>query len=184
MASVHRERGVSSRSSHCHYLRSSEPPCRPADGCILRSPQIVDVGGVKGRDAFRTRWTSWTLEAGFWCLFLHLLGNIWFVRDAGVRFPLTLTTAIFVEPRCVVDFCWKSAPTVKARYPSQLASVLNAGENNDPILTEWCVSYKVVSAVWLAIFVLQIYHLLRIRKRISPSAHVDTIETISHFANS
>ena len=145
MTSVHLELGISTRSSYCHYLPSSETNCKPADSCIQRSPQIVDVRGMKGKDAFRMRWTSWTLEAGFWCLFLHLLGNIWFVRDVGVRFPLTPTTAIFVEPRCIVDFCWKFAPTAKARYPSQLASALNAGENNDPTLTEWRVFYEVVS---------------------------------------
>ena len=58
MMSVHRERGVSSRSSYCHYLRSSEPYCRPAHGSILKSPQIVDVRGMKGKDTFRMRWTS------------------------------------------------------------------------------------------------------------------------------
>jgi len=39
-------------------------------------------------------------------------------------------------------------------------------------------------AAWLVISILQVYYLLRIRKRMSSSARVDTIETISHFANS
>jgi hypothetical protein len=58
MARVHQEPGVSPRSSYCYYLRSYETTCQPADSCIQRSTQIVNVRGMKGKDHIQMRWTS------------------------------------------------------------------------------------------------------------------------------